>query len=125
MQQNDVDPPEVVLLEEAVALLPQLTDWVRVLACSSAKETLSHVLDSPEKRAVYEAIGGQCGVREIGAKTGVSRSLVSSWGKEWERLGIVVQSPASGIKGRREKQFDLALFGLAAGNLHAANEMEE
>lgn len=122
MQQNDVNPPEVVLLEEAVALLRELTGWVRVLAYASAKETLAAVLDSPQKRAVYEAMDGQRGVREIGTKTGVSRSLVSRWGQQWEQLGIAVQSRESDVKGRRQKLFDQSLLGLPTDSEQVENE---
>ncbi|HUT16235.1 MAG TPA: hypothetical protein VMX14_05630 [Anaerolineae bacterium] len=112
MQQNDVNPPEIVLLEEAVGLLRELAGWARMLGYPSLRKTLEPVLDSREKRVVYEAMDGRRGVRDIEAATKVDFRTISRWGQEWERLGIVGQSHTSKIKGRRQKLFDLALFGI-------------
>ena len=76
------------------------------------KQTLETVLDSNEKRLVYHLTDGQRSVAEIQKLTGVNVRYISEWGQEWERIGIAGPSRVSSVRGRRQRAFDLADFGL-------------
>jgi len=113
MKSNEDDKSQVELLREIISLLRELLTWTRFRAYPSVKEMLATVLDSPQKLLVYDAMDGLRSTREIEKATGLSARMVSEWGQEWEKRGLVQQSRTSKIKGRREKLFDLALLGLA------------
>lgn len=110
---NKEDQTELDLLREIAGSLHDLFGWVRVLGYARVTETLATALSSKQRRRVYEAMDGLRGVRDIQKSTGVNKRLVSAWGREWEQIGIVGQSRASDVKGRRQKLFDLASFGIA------------
>ena len=112
MKETSKEVTELAVLQEIAGSLHDLFGWVRVLGYAQVTEILATALSSKQRRRVYEAMDGLRGVRDIQKSTGVNMRLVSAWGQEWEKIGIVAQSRTSDIKGRREKLFDLSLFGL-------------
>lgn len=100
------------LLQEIAGSLRELVTWARVTGYPTVKQTLETVLDSDEKRLVYHLTGGQRSIKEIQRLTGVNARYISEWGQEWDRIGIVGPSRVSSIRGRRQRAFDLADFGL-------------
>ncbi len=125
MTKDKQEVTELGVLEEIAASLREVLLLTRVVAYPSVKQTLETLLDSPEKRRVYDATDGQRSTAQIQELSRVNTRFVSEWGQEWEKMGIVVQSRTSDIKGRREKLFDLALFGLAPAKVEAAKEPED
>lgn len=103
---------ESALLQEISESLTALATWVRVMGHLQVKQTLETVLDSYEKRLVYDAMNGTRSVAEIHELTGVNRRYISEWGQEWEGIGIVMPSRVSKVKGRRQGAFELAAFGI-------------
>lgn len=103
---------QLALLQEITESLRELVTWTRVTGYPTVKQTLETVLDLDEKRLVYHLTDGQRGVKEIQRLTGVNVRFISEWGQEWESIGIVEQSHVSKIKGRRQKAFSLATFGI-------------
>lgn len=100
------------LLQEIAGSLRELVTWARVTGYPTVKQTLETVLDSDEKRLVYHLTDGQRSIKEIQRLTGVNARYISEWGQEWDRIGIVGPSRVSSIRGRRQRAFDLADFGL-------------
>jgi hypothetical protein len=112
MSRSEEEHIAIALLRSIASSLEQLTIWTRATGYASVKRTLETTLDTDEKRRVYAALDGQRGVEEIQELTGVNVRYVSEWGQAWERLGIVVPSRTSQVRGRRERVFDLQDFGL-------------
>ncbi len=113
-----------LLLQEIAGSLRELVVWTRVIGYPTVKQTLETVLDSDEKRMVYQLTDGRRSVAEIQKMTGVNARFISEWGQEWERIGMVEQSRVSKIKGRRQKVFDLAVFGIPVPDQIALEEGE-
>ncbi len=116
MKETSREVTELAVLQEIAGSLHDLFAWVRVLGYAQVTETLATALSSKQRRRVYEAMDGQRKTKEIQELTQVNTRFVSAWGREWEKIGIVVQSRTSKIKGRREKLFDLASLGIALGD---------
>ena len=112
MSKVDGKHNQLALFQEMTESLRELVAWVRVAGYPIVKKTLTAILDSEEKRLVYHLTDGQRSVKEIQELTGVNVRFISEWGREWETMGIVESSRISRIKGRRQKVFDLAAFGI-------------
>ena len=104
------------ILQSISASLDELLRLIRVMAYPTVKQMLGLALDTAGKRAVYNSLDGKRSTKDIQKMTGVNARYVSEWGQEWEKLGIVRSSADSSIKGRREKSFDLALFGISVSD---------
>ena len=113
----DEDHTQIVLLQEIADSLCELVTWARVTGYPTVKQTLETILDSDEKRLVYHLTDGQRGVKEIQRLTSVNTRYISEWGQEWEKLGIVESSTISRVRGRRQKSFDLSMFGIPVPDL--------
>ena len=124
MSEADAGPDQVALLREIVESLHELLIWTRVVGYPTIKQTLETTLDSNAKRLVYHLSDGQRTVSQIQRLTGVNVRFISQWGHEWERIGIVEQSQTK-IKGRRQKVFDLATYGIAVPDRTASDDGEE
>ncbi len=101
------------LLEEIAVSLQQLVRLTRIMSYSMTKLVLETALDTEEKRSVYHSLHGTSSVASIQELTGVNARYISEWGQEWEKLGIVEPSTASKVKGRRQRSFDLSMFGIS------------
>jgi len=103
---------QLQLLGEILDLLQQLVRLTRLMSYPMVKQVLETVLETEEKRLVYHSLDGTRGVTAIQELTGVNARYVSEWGQEWEKLGIAEPSSISNVRGRRQKSFDLAMFGI-------------
>jgi hypothetical protein len=121
----DEEQVQLALLQEIASLLRELVAWTRVTAYSTVKQMLETTLDTDEKRLVYHLTNGQRSVKEIQKLTSVNVRFISEWGQEWETIGIAEQSRESNIKGRRQKVFDLAAFGISVPDKIALSAGEE
>jgi hypothetical protein len=121
----DGERAQLALLQKIADSLRELVTWTQLIGYSTVKQTLETVLDSNEKRLVYHLTDGQRSVAEIQEMTGVNARFISEWGREWERIGIVEQSHTSKIRGRRQRVFDLAAFGISVPDQAVSNEGEE
>ncbi len=125
MSETDKEHVQVTLLQEIVESLHELVAWARVIGYPTVKQMLETVLDSNEKRLVYHLTDGRRSIAELQKLTGVNARFISEWGQEWEKSGIVEQSRISKIKGRRQKLFDLAVFGIPVPDQILPKEGEE
>lgn len=96
-------------------LLRKLIIYTKLADYESIRNRLITILNSDDKKRVFEATDGNNSTREIESITGVSKDIVSNWWDEWEKEGIVEESGE--VRGRRCKIVSLAEFGIvvAAG----------
>jgi hypothetical protein len=111
--------PHQRLLEEIAVSLRQLVRLTRVMSYSMIKQVLEAALDTEEKRIVYHSLDGTRSIASIQELTGVNARYISEWGQEWEKLGIVEPSTASQVRGRRQRSFDLSMFGIPVSEIMA------
>lgn len=95
---------------EVVELLGGLLAWIKLETRPRVAARLADILDSSEKKLVYEYSDGKRGVREIGEMTGVDKNTISTWWGEWEGLGIMER--AKTWKGRRKRLVSLEDVGI-------------
>jgi Cdc6-like AAA superfamily ATPase len=105
--------PQLPLLEQMAFSLQELVKLTRVMSYPTIKQILDTALDTEEKRLVYHFLDGTKSVASVQKLTGVNGRHISEWGQEWEKLGIVESSATSRVKGRRQKSFDLSMFGIS------------
>lgn len=117
---NNLDS-QTDILRDISLTLRELTNLVKVIGRDKVKETLEKVLDTEQKRLVYDLCDGGKGVKDIEKLTGVNVRFISEWGQEWERIGIVEQADPK-VKGRRRKLFDLAAFGITTQEQSSSGE---
>jgi DNA-binding MarR family transcriptional regulator len=96
--------------EALIALLQELVVWTKLVNRRNVAEWFLHILDSDEKRVVYEYSDGERGVRDLGELTGLSKALVSAWWRDWEQLGIMQKS--QNVPGRRQRMVSLEELGI-------------
>jgi hypothetical protein len=95
-----------------VTLLTELLAWTKLEARPRVAARLAEILDSREKKMVYEYSDGTRGVREISQMSGVDKNTVSNWWAEWDALGVMEQAIAR--KGRRQRLVSLDDVGIEA-----------
>jgi len=104
------DNPQLQVLRQIATTLQELLKLARVMSFQSVKTILETALDTEQKRLVYHLLDGERTVTSIQELTGVNISYISQWGQEWEKVGIVETGTR---KGRRQKSFDLSIYGLS------------
>ena len=116
----DKKDKQMELLEQIASSLKDLVKWTKVTSYPMVRNTLETVLDTEQKRQVYELLDGERTVTEIKKMCGANPRLISEWGQEWEGIGIVEES---GRKGRRKSSFDLAVYGIAVSEISNNNNL--
>ena len=101
--------------KDVVELLSQLLAWIKLEARPRAAARLADILDSDEKKLVYQYSDGTRGVREVGDITGVDKNAVLTWWKDWDKRGIMEQATA--WKGRRQRLISLEELGIEVPSL--------
>lgn len=107
-------------VQAIVDLLRELLMWTRLAYRPQVAKRFVEILDSDQKRLVYEYSDGERGVREIEELTGVNKAIVSSWWADWDAQGIVEQSKA--WKGRRQRLISLEELGIEVPALPSKEE---
>ncbi len=100
---------------ETVGLLREMLAWIKLEARPRVAARLADILDSTEKKLVYEYSDGTTGVREISEMTGVDKNTISTWWGEWDGLGIMER--ARTWKGRRQRLVSLGDVGIEVPEL--------
>lgn len=71
-------------------LLQEILKWVRLQGHHLlATVILPTILDSEEKRKVYEMTDGRNSVDEISHEVGVSMGTISNWWNRWHEKGLL------------------------------------
>lgn len=105
---------------EVAGLLRELSAWIKLEARPRAAARLADILDSDEKKLVYQYSDGTRGVREVGDITGVDKNTVLTWWKDWDKRGIMEQATA--WKGRRQRLVSLEDVGIEVPALPRGGE---
>jgi transposase-like protein len=75
--------------DEKLELLREIAKWTRESALPTVRDRVVRLLDSDQKKRVYEAIaGGNLSYRSLEAATGVNRALAREWVVQWEAQRI-------------------------------------
>lgn len=101
---------ESVVNEELIGLLREVRALARFMVLQEARKAASALLDTDNKRRVYSASDGTKSVREIAQSTGVNKSSVSNYWREWQGAGIAELVP--GTPGTRRAIFSLDDLGV-------------
>lgn len=96
--------------ETIISLLRELVAWTKLAIRPQVAERFTEILNSDQKRLVYEYSDGERGVREVSRLTRVSKNLVSAWWQDWDELGIMEQSQS--VAGRRQRMVCLRALGI-------------
>jgi hypothetical protein len=95
---------------EQICLLRKLVTYTKLANYDSIRNRLITILDSVDKKRVFEATNGRDSVRDIQSDTGVNKATISNWWNEWQKEGIVEECKEA--KGRRSKLLSLSDFGI-------------
>lgn len=93
-----------------IRLLQKLVTYTKLANYGDIRSRLMAVLDSDEKKRVFEATNGDNSIRDIASDTNVNIASISEWWNEWQREGIVEESKE--VRGRRRKIVSLSEFGV-------------
>lgn len=91
-------------------LLQKLVIYTKLANYDNIRNRLIEILNSNDKKRVFEATNGKSSVRDIQTETGISKGTVSDWWNEWQKEGIVQESKET--RGRRCKVLSLHDFGI-------------
>jgi hypothetical protein len=94
-------------------LLEELVFWVGMSVRDEAKVWFEAILDSPEKKCVYQQCDGRASQSEIEETTGVPKSTLRGWLHEWQDLGILRDIGG----GKRRKLVSLEALGVHVPSL--------
>ena len=102
--QSSVADTSMMLLMEKLVAVTKLANH------DAIKERLLMILDSADKKRVFEATDGISSARDIAARTGIGFSTVTRWWSDWNSQGIVEES--ENVQGRRRRLVSLREFGI-------------
>ncbi|MBI4009671.1 MAG: hypothetical protein HY361_00555 [Candidatus Aenigmarchaeota archaeon] len=77
------------LLESIDSKLDKLIAYLRFESFAQLKEALPKLLDTPEKRLVFQACDGKSGINDMARTINISPMNVSNWVRKFESQGIV------------------------------------
>jgi hypothetical protein len=90
--------------------IEKLTLYVKLANYDNIKNRLMQILNSDDKKRVFDATDGKNSTRDIEAMTGVNKDVISGWWNQWQKEGIVEESQE--VRGRRRRVLSLADFGI-------------
>ena len=90
-------------MKHLVALIEHQNELLRILAQPIAQEAARSKLDGSDERQVYALTDGTRSSRQMEAETGVSKSSVARWWRDWRTAGLIVEPP----KGNARTVFSL------------------
>lgn len=97
-------------IKELIDVAKEILKWTKFSGVEKVRNVLSTLLDTDQKRLIYQLSDGKNGSVEIARITQVSDSTVRRYWNSWFRLGIV--EPLSVRGGTRYiKSFQLEDFG--------------
>jgi len=70
-------------------LLKEILKWQKIQGLSTFKSLIPILLDSKEKRRVYEMSDGTLNVKQISEKAKVATGTISNWWNKWLAEGIL------------------------------------
>lgn len=91
-------------------IFDEILIWIKLMYSPVVSDSLAKILDTKQKKRVYEATDGHNSTRDIAAKLKVNKNTVSEWWKEWSRHGLLQPGPER--QDRPQKIISLKRFGL-------------
>ena len=91
-------------------LLEEILKWQRLQGIKILRETLPQLLDTKEKRIVYEMTDGKNNQSKIASEAKVATGTVSNWWNLWYSYGILIKEGKG--KGRYKKIISLKDLGI-------------
>jgi hypothetical protein len=86
---------EAETLEAILSEARRQTDLLVVIALRDAREAAAALLTTQKHRTVYGLSDGSRSSRQIETSSGVPKSTVIAWWKEWRRAGLAVEEGGS------------------------------
>jgi len=104
--------------DQLISLMQKLVIYTKLANYDNIRNRLMEILNTSDKRCVFEATDGKNTTRDIESSTGVNISTISTWWREWQKEGIVGESQER--EGRRYKVLSLPDFGIEVpiGRIH-------
>lgn len=84
--------------ESVIQLLDEILIWVKLQGMVLLPKIFEKVLDSPQKRKVYELTDGQNSVSDISKSVSVATGTISTWWSQWYAHGILKRDGKRYIK---------------------------
>jgi DNA-directed RNA polymerase specialized sigma24 family protein len=85
-------------IDELLEAAHEQLRWIRAASIPQVRATLETVLDSTEKRKVYEMCDGETSSKEIADALDVPKTTISTWTREWRNLGLASEAKGRSIK---------------------------
>lgn len=79
-------------------LLREILKWQKIQGKAAVRSLISNLLDSKEKRKVYELSDGTLTVSQISKRADVATGTISNWWNRWLAEGILWQEGKKYIK---------------------------
>lgn len=110
---------------EQIQLLREILKWIRFAGMKGVKETLGSVLDTDQKKLVYQLSDGSRGIVEIGKATGIrSTATISKYWKSWLKMGLGENISVKGGE-RFKRDFDLEDLGFELPSIEGKESSEK
>lgn len=111
--------------DEQTRLLKEILKWIKFAGMKEVKGTLSSVIDSDQKKVVYQLSDGTRGTVEIAKLAGIgsNRTVADMW-QIWLKFGLGESIPVKGGM-RFKRSFDLTDFGIEVPLIKAGVEKPE
>jgi hypothetical protein len=102
---------------EQTRLLTEILKWIKFAGMKEVKEVLNSVLDTDQKKLVYQLSDGSKGMIEVGKAAGIaSTATISRYWKSWLKLGLGENVSVKGGE-RFRRAFDLEDFSIEVSQL--------
>ena len=105
-------------------LLKEILKWTKFAGMKSVKDALISVLNTDEKKQVYQLSDGINTNAQINKTTGVSAGSISGYWKKWAKLGLGERTSVAGGD-RFVRSFDLEDFDIPVPKLKGEKTKEE
>lgn len=110
-------------IEQIINLLEEMLKWIKFAGAREVRTVLMGVLDTDQKRLIYNLSDGELGTIEIGKISKSSDSTVRRCWESWERLGIVEPLAVRGGI-RYKKAFELQDFGFIIPQIKTVTDID-
>lgn len=105
-------------------LLKEILKWTKLAGMKDVKNVLISVLNTEEKKRVYQLSDGTNTNAQINKITGVSAGSISGYWKKWGKLGLGEKTSVMGGD-RFIRNFDLEDFDIPVPKLNSEKSKEE
>lgn len=110
---------------EQTQLLREILKWIKFAGMKEVKDVLNSVLDTDQKKLVYQLSDGSKGIVEIGKVAGIaSTETIFRYWKSWLKMRLGENVSVKGGN-RFKRAFDLEDFGFELPSLEGEKKPSE